>query len=835
MKRSGSGDNRQAGRAPRGRRQGSPLWVYFAPGLLLMISLVLALTVLSSQLLMDAGNDSNRRNLAQLAQVTAARLSALIDERRNLLQLLSLNERVQPALAGGESQRLQSLADDFTQRVAPVMQLRLYPVAWVDQLKPDPDGPAPVGYAGIDMIKRALAGERPDSEVHQIAAGSPYLAMAVPVQRGGRVIGALFAAWPVELLTRVLSSAPAMAGEIQLLQGDADAYVIASSGAPGSIRQVQGSHPVKGTIWRLGYAAEAVEFGRDFKVLLGIGLAGTAAILLALWLQMRLFKRSLREDMATLVNLGEAIAHGQAGAERKARLAASADAILLLGEYALNSFKQRRKEAKTAPPQKPGSGPALASAATQEPQALAESTPAVEVAASLFRAYDVRGTVGQTLNSEVAYVLGCAFGEEAREQHVDSVCVAHDARLSSPELYKAFCDGLLTQGMRVLQMGQAPVALPYLYMHTHENIATVMVTGSHNPPEYNGFKLYINAQALQGKQLQALYERINQGGFASAGKKGHAEAHDMQANYLQMVSEQIQLGRPLRVVVDGGNGAAGELACALFQAIGCEVAPLFCEPDGNFPHHHPDPGEPQNLGALQLEVQAQEADLGIAFDGDGDRLGVVDNTGRYVWPEHVLMLLATDVLQRHPGTDVVFDVKSSRHLAAYVLANGGRPIMARSGHTRMKEKMRETGALVGGEFSGHFFIKERWYGSDDAIYVAARLLEVLALDPRPLDQVLADLPHSAASPEYHMPVEEGEAPALMRAISARVDFDDARLLTLDGLRVEFSHGWGLVRGSNTTPSLSFRFEADSEEALQEIQQKFRDLVNQVLPAAHLPF
>jgi phosphomannomutase/phosphoglucomutase len=327
---------------------------------------------------------------------------------------------------------------------------------------------------------------------------------------------------------------------------------------------------------------------------------------------------------------------------------------------------------------------------------------------------------------------------------------------------------------------------------------------------------------------------VNRGDF-SAVANGRAERRDLRPAYLQTVAEQIQLTKPLKLVVDGGNGVAGELACELFTSLGCEVVPLFCEPDGRFPNHHPDPSQLENLSALQLEVQAQEADLGIAFDGDGDRLGIIDNAGNYVWPEHLLMLLATDILQRHPGTDVVFDVKSSRHIAAYVLSNGGRPIMSRSGHTRMKEKMRESGALLGGEFSGHLFIKERWYGSDDAIYAAARLLEVFTIDSRPLDQQLAELPSSPATPEYLMAVEEGEVQALMQQIMASADFGDARLVTLDGLRVEFPQGWGLVRASNTMPSLTFRFEADNDAALADVQQKFRDLVTGVQPAARLPF
>jgi phosphomannomutase/phosphoglucomutase len=301
------------------------------------------------------------------------------------------------------------------------------------------------------------------------------------------------------------------------------------------------------------------------------------------------------------------------------------------------------------------------------------------------------------------------------------------------------------------------------------------------------------------------------------------------------VGREIQLARPLKVVVDAGNGVAGDLAIATFEALGCEVVPVFCEPDGSFPNHHPDPSQPENLASLALEVAAQEADIGIAFDGDGDRLGVIDEAGKAIWPDRLLMLLAADVLGRHPGVDIIYDVKSSRHLASFVLSHGGRPIMWQSGHSRMRAKMLETGALLGGEFSGHLFIKERWYGFDDAIYAAARLLEIMALDSRPASAMFAEIPDSPASPEYQLMLEEGRSAELMQALDPHKVFDDARLVELDGLRVEFAEGWGLIRPSNTTPALTFRFEADDERALEGIKSRFRDLLQRVAPDLEAPF
>jgi len=310
---------------------------------------------------------------------------------------------------------------------------------------------------------------------------------------------------------------------------------------------------------------------------------------------------------------------------------------------------------------------------------------------------------------------------------------------------------------------------------------------------------------------------------------------DFVPEYVQRIVEDVHLIRPVKIVVDAGNGAAGHVAPELFRQLGCEVFELYCEVDGQFPNHHPDPTQPENLQALMVQVRALNADLGIAFDGDGDRLGVVDGRGRIVWPDQVLMLLAGDVLLRNPGADILFDVKSSRHLATYILSGGGRPVMWKSGHSLMKAKMRETGALLGGEFSGHVFFKERWYGFDDALYAGARLLEVLASESRSPGELFDDLPSSPATPELHVALTEGANFVLMRRLAELAEFPDARIITLDGLRVEFEDGWGLVRPSNTTPSLVFRFEGEDEAALERIKGRFRKLLNEAAPYLTLPF
>lgn len=812
---------------------GRSLWVYHMPVLLVTVVVILLLGVATVQVLDDAKGEVNENSARTAMQALSDGLSGALASRQNQLTMLVALGDLRDALQSGDAQRMRQAAGDAGLVLPDVLQLRLFAN---EEVAPDPDGAAPMGYAGVDMLRRALSGSVPRAEVHQINVGSPYLAMALPVKRDDAVVGALFAAWPLKTVTRLVANAPVFPGDFQLVQGGSGGYVVAGSGPGESLSAITGSIEVPGSIWKLIYSTRPADSQKELTLIAALGLGGLLALVLAVFLAVRVFKRDIREDMASLVNLGEAIFNSQGAVERKPRVSSSRDAILLLTELARRgkqpqSAARNRETAGAAPVA--GDNIVVEEVSPAQPGAVAMAPVPAQVPQAIFRAYDVRGVVGDDLNADIARLLALAFAEKAVAEGISQVCLARDARLSSPQLYQAFSEGLVGGGMQVLELGQVPVALPYFAMHTTPHSAAVMVTGSHNPPQYNGFKLYLDAQPLAGEQLAALRERMLQGGFSM--QQGKREERDLRATYLEAVCKEVQPVRNLRVVVDGGNGVAGELACELLGALGCEAIPLFCEPDGEFPNHHPDPSQRDNLASLALEVEAQQADLGIAFDGDGDRLGVVDNTGNYVWPEHLLMLLSADVLQRHPGTDVIYDVKSSRHLAGFVLAHGGRPIMWKSGHTRMKEKMHDSGALLGGEFSGHFFIKERWYGSDDAIYAAARLLEIIAADPRPFDQVIADLPSSSATPEYQLLLEEGEAQVLMRQLEAAADFGDARLVTLDGMRVEFTHGWGLVRPSNTTPSLTFRFEADNEMMLGQIQDEFRELLNKVMPERQLPF
>ena len=451
---------------------------------------------------------------------------------------------------------------------------------------------------------------------------------------------------------------------------------------------------------------------------------------------------------------------------------------------------------------------------------------------SIFKAYDIRGIVGSTVDQTVAKLIGLAIGSEAQARGVKAVCIGRDGRLSGPDLAEALAAGLLATGMDVIDLGR--VATPMLYFAAHElgTLSGVMVTGSHNPPDYNGFKMMLAGDTLSGERIQALLKRIQADDFCQG--EGQYRTHSINEAYLNRITQDITLARPMNIVVDCGNGVAGAFAPVLYRRMDCRVRSLFCDVDGTFPNHHPDPSQPKNLQDLIHALKTTDAELGLAFDGDGDRLGVVTKEGHIIYPDRQLMLFAGDVLSRNPGAKVIFDVKSTRNLAPWIRELGGEPIMARTGHSFIKAKMKETGALLAGEMSGHVFFKERWYGFDDGMYAGARLLEILSQVDDP-SAVLNNLPNAVSTPELNLKMAEGEHHALIARLQASAQFpSECEVITLDGLRVEYPDGFGLMRASNTTPVVVLRFEAETEAALQRIQADFRQVLAAETDAA-LPF
>jgi len=456
--------------------------------------------------------------------------------------------------------------------------------------------------------------------------------------------------------------------------------------------------------------------------------------------------------------------------------------------------------------------------------------------ASVFKAYDIRGTVPDLIDPAFARALGLALAARARHAGIATVVVGRDGRLSSPSLADALIDGLCAGGVEALDIGQVPTPLVYYAAYTQGAQGTgtgVAITGSHNPPKYNGFKMMLGGKALYGDDVLGLRADMQQA--APAAQRGTHRTLDLVPEYVERIVSDVKLARPMKIAVDCGNGVAGAVAPRLLRALGCQVDELYCEVDGNFPNHHPDPADPHNLEALIAHVAHSDCELGLAFDGDGDRLGVVTKTGQIIWPDRQLILLARDVLRRVPGGTIIYDVKCSRHVGLAVEAAGGVPLMWQTGHSLVKAKLAETGAPLAGEMSGHIFFKERWYGFDDGMYTAARLLEIVSRSADPSRELEA-LPQALSTPELKLEMEEGQPHALIRQLQAQGAFDGTtRVVTLDGVRAEYPDGFGLARASNTTPVVVLRFEADDEAALARIQNDFRRELLKLAPQARLPF
>lgn len=451
----------------------------------------------------------------------------------------------------------------------------------------------------------------------------------------------------------------------------------------------------------------------------------------------------------------------------------------------------------------------------------------------IFKAYDIRGIVGKTLTPSVAEGIGQALGTEAAERGQKAIVIGRDGRLSGPELSQALAKGITKSGIDVIDIGL--VATPMVYFATH-HLGTgsgVMVTGSHNPPEYNGLKMVLAGETLSGDTIQRLYARCESGNFRHGA--GKYETANIENAYLERIASDVKLARPLKIAVDCGNGSPGAYAPKLFRMLGCEVEELYCDVDGNFPNHHPDPSHLENLTDLIEALKNGDAEIGLAFDGDGDRLGIVTKDGSIIFPDRQLMLFASDVLSRNPGAQIIYDVKCTRNLSPWIENHGGIPVMWKTGHSLIKSKMKETGALLAGEMSGHIFFKERWYGFDDGLYAGARLLEILSRESD-MEKTLHALPDSVSTPELQIRLKEGENYELISKLQATAVFDHpVNIIKLDGLRVEYDDGFGLARSSNTTPVIVLRFEADNEGALKRIQEDFRRAILQERPEAALPF
>ncbi len=644
------------------------------------------------------------------------------------------------------------------------------------------------GFSRLQLLNRARVAE--GAVVGPIGRGvDVVMGIAAPAREEDRVLGVILAEFPIASYVEQIRTADLPGGYLDLRT---DAAVLVSAGAQGLSDEAH-AVAIEGSGLLMGIATPPVVTLIPYAPRMQVGL-GLITILLGILLVWQ-----LRRDPAF----------------HAAPVRADEPT------FAQTLAQQPKPEAKT------NAAPASAVASPK-------SRGNVNVDRSIFRAYDIRGVVGQSLDESVARLIGQAVGSLMAEQGLREIVVGRDGRLSGPTLSEALIEGLRAAGRDVIDIGMAPTPVVYFGAFQLNTGCCIALTGSHNPPDYNGFKIVVGGETLYGGAIQDLYARIAEGRLDEGGNGG-LQQFDILDDYVSRISGDVQLERRLRVVVDCGNGVAGVIAPAVLEAIGCEVEPLYCDVDGHFPNHHPDPSEPENLRDLTTMVKRLGFDLGIAFDGDGDRLGVVSAEGENIFPDRLLMLFAQDVLSRNPGAAIIYDVKCTGHLAGHVLRNGGSPIMWKTGHSLIKAKMRETEAELAGEMSGHFFFRERWFGFDDGIYAAARLLEILAADGREPVEVFAELPKGVSTPELKIKMEEGAHYVFMDRFAQRAKFEGAKLATIDGIRADWPDGWGLVRCSNTTPCLVLRFDADNEAALARIQNAFRDQLLALDPSLQLPF
>ena len=451
----------------------------------------------------------------------------------------------------------------------------------------------------------------------------------------------------------------------------------------------------------------------------------------------------------------------------------------------------------------------------------------------IFKAYDIRGIVDKTLTTDITYQIGQAVGSEVIASGGDSIVIGRDGRLSGPKLAEALSNGLRASGVNVIDIGVAPSPVVYYSSYSKGVPSCIAITGSHNPPEYNGLKMVVNGTTLSAEGIQEVKQRILEEQFSSG--EGSYTQEEIIDDYIERIVGDVKPARQLKIVIDCGNGVAGATAPQVFKQIGCDVIELFSEVDGTFPNHHPDPSQIENLQDLIKAVKDNDADLGLAFDGDGDRLGVITKTGDVVWPDRQMILFARDVLSRNPGTEIIYDVKCTRNLPAEIEAAGGKATMWRTGHSFIKAKLKESDAALAGEMSGHIFFKERWFGFDDGVYAGARLIELLAKQDQTPQAIFDALPDSINTPELRLEFEEGEHYKFMDQLKDVAEFGDASVSKIDGLRVDYEDGFGLIRPSNTTPILVMRFEADSQAAIEKIQQDFAIAIHQIDADIKMPF
>ncbi|MEQ8858289.1 MAG: phosphomannomutase/phosphoglucomutase [Pseudomonadales bacterium] len=868
----------------RQRRTGEGVW----NSALLIVALgLLGLAISAGVLWLQLVQGSNQAHIRAIAEARAEGYAGLIEARVGLLRAELSAAAAAPAtlsaLTSGDAASIAAQSRELTSVMPFAERVEIIPAG---AARLDLDAAVPISYAALNVIQRAESEPFVGPDGVRLDGQSSRFYAAGPVLESGGVAGVLFAALSADFLIEPVTAHAADSGQVRLEQrfeGTESVTLLQwgnTGGAePDAAHQV--TLPLGVRHWQIVFHPNlnAIAPVASMVDLLTALAASLGMFLAAVLFAFSSLSRKLRHDSRALLEQAS-------NAMRGRRLQAARFKLGMFQDMAREIGRMARPVggdgADDAPAAKSGAGgarkgrarpseAAQAEAEAGEPDGVQdlldddEPTPkrkrpadsddflevsraggapsdnfgievtednspiamGLELEPEIFRSYDIRGITTSNLTEEVVYWIGRAFAAEAIDRDCRRVAVGRDGRHSSAPLRDALCRGLTEGGADVLDIGQVPTPVLYFATHVLDTGTGVMITGSHNPPEYNGLKMMIGGETLAEERIQALRARIEENRLSEG--EGDTETVNIAAQYLDRIVNDVVVAQPLKVVVDCGNGVAGNLAPELISQLGCEVVPLYCDVDGDFPNHHPDPAEPKNLEDLITVVKAEKAALGLAFDGDGDRLGVVTARGEIIWPDKLLMLYAQDIVARNPGADVIYDVKCSRHLNSLISDLGGRPIMCKTGHSHIKAKLKETGALLAGEFSGHICFGERWYGFDDALYSAARLLEILGSTDKSADELFAQFPATYSTPELKIQTTEREKFEIIQRLAIDGEFGDGTITTIDGVRVDYPDGWGLIRPSNTSPVLSLRFEADGQEALDRIQALFQEQLARIDP------
>lgn len=752
--------------------------------------------------------DTSEQNAEQLIDTEINtyihKVSSFLQSNQEKLDKLARNPEFVRVLEEKDSDSFAALSKAFSSQFENLVEFRLFIAGETDV---DASGIVPIRFAELDLIRRSESREPHLPEAAQINDKWLVHFVSPAISDGSQaVLGTLMLTLNTDALSKTFSSFEKDLGEIVLQQkfSASAAQKMLSQGANDN-RNPSHEKKIPDSNWSIKFtpSEHLLERTKEPHTLWLLVTAGCVALSLALaWMLSRVLARVEKQSEEQLAPT----------------LASTATAATT--EAIAPSTLYQKQDILDIPVFDEDEDILGLSNTSKKKQAIDISANDQEVPSAIFRSYDIRGIVGSELTPALAEKIGQAVGSEALDQGEQHLLIAQDARIHSQELTRALIKGVLSSGCHVINLGTVPTPVMYFATYHFNNVRSgIMVTASHNPKEYNGFKIVINNNTLADEAVMKLRTRIvtrrlHQG-------QGQESSQEIIPQYIERIFSDVALASNLSIVIDAGNAVTGIVAPQLFEELGCHVTQLFCDLDGNFPNHEPDPTQEKNLQALIAKVKEVDADIGVAFDGDGDRLVVVTPKGQIIWPDRLLMLFAKDVLARNPGADVLFDVKCSRQLNQVISSYGGRPIMWKTGHSPMKAKMIETGAIIGGEYSGHIFIKDRWYGFDDGIYAMARLLEIITLRDQNIDDIFASFPQLITTAEIKIAVADEDKFALMTKLAEQGDFQNGNIVTIDGIRVDYSKGWGLVRASNTSPALTLRFEAESEEALEAIKKIFK--------------